>query len=140
MGHARPEFQNLKEKLVPPVDQGLAALLEDLEVRGLLDTTVILMAGEFGRTPKINKGAGRDHCPYALFALLAGGKIARGLVYGETDSGGERPKDKPVLPDDVAATFYQALGIDPKEEYHSPTGRPIQIVHDGTPIREVLPA
>jgi hypothetical protein len=132
-------FKNLKEKLVPPVDQGLAALLEDLEVRGLLETTVVFLVGEFGRTPKINKNAGRDHWPYSMFALLAGGKIPRGLVYGETDAGGERPKDKAVLPDDVAATFYTALGIDPKKEYHSSTGRPIQIVHDGSPIREIFP-
>jgi uncharacterized protein (DUF1501 family) len=133
-------FKQLKEKLVPPVDQGLAALLEDLEVRGLLETTIVLLAGEFGRTPKVNKSAGRDHWPYSMFALLAGGKLPRGLVYGETDAGGERPKDKAVSPDDVAATFYQALGIDPKKEYHSPTGRPIQIVHDGNPIADILPA
>jgi len=132
-------FKNLKEKLVPPVDQGLAALLEDLEVRGLFETTVVFLVGEFGRTPKINKNAGRDHWPYSMFALLAGGKIPRGLVYGETDAGGERPKDKAVLPDDVAATFYAALGIDPKKEYQSSTGRPIQIVHDGSPIREIFP-
>src|SRR5262249_39630335 len=106
-------FKNLKEKLVPPVDQGLAALLEDLDVRGLLDTTVVYLVGEFGRTPKINKNAGRDHWPYSMFGLLAGGKLPRGLVYGETDAGGERPKDKAVLPDDVAATFYESLGIDP---------------------------
>jgi hypothetical protein len=75
-----------------------------------------------------------------MFALLAGGPIARGLVYGQTDAGGERPKDKPVLPDDVAATFYHLLGIDPKKEYHSPAGRPIQIVHDGNPIAGIVPA
>jgi hypothetical protein len=74
-----------------------------------------------------------------MFALLAGGRLPRGLVYGATDAGGERPKDRPVSPDDVAATFYRALSIDPKKEYHSPTGRPIQIVHDGNPIAELLP-
>jgi hypothetical protein len=133
-------FNNLKTKLVPPVDQGLAALLEDLDVRGLLDTTVVWLVGEFGRTPKINKNAGRDHWPYSMFGLLAGGRLPRGLVYGATDAGGERPKDKPVAPDDVAATFYTALGIDPKKEYQTATGRPIQIVHDGQPIAELLPA
>jgi hypothetical protein len=133
-------FKQLREKLVPPIDQGLAALLEDLEVRGLLDSTVVFVVGEFGRTPKVNKGAGRDHWPYAMFALLAGGRLPRGAVYGATDAGGERPKDKPVSPDDVAATFYLALGIDPKTEYLSPTGRPIQVVHDGTPIADLLPA
>jgi len=103
-----------------------------------LETTVVFLVGEFGRTPKIDKNAGQDHWPYSMFSLLAGGKIPCGLVYGETDADGERPKDKAVLPDDVAATFG-ALGIDPKKEYRSSTGRPIQIVHDGNSIREILP-
>src|SRR5262249_19577281 len=133
-------FKQLKEKLVPPVDQGVAALLEDLDARGLLERTVVFLVGEFGRTPKINKNSGRDHWPYSMFALLAGGKLPRGLVYGETDAGGERPRDKAVSPDDVAATFYQALGIDPATEYQSPTGRPIRIVHEGNPIADLLPA
>jgi hypothetical protein len=132
-------FKQLKEKLAPPIDQGYAALLEDLAVRGLLETTVVLLVGEFGRTPKINKNAGRDHWPYSMFAVLAGGALPRGCVYGETDAGGDRPKDKPVLPDDVAATFYRATGIDPKHEYHTTTGRPIRIVNDGNPIAELLP-
>jgi hypothetical protein len=132
-------FKSLKQTLAPPVDRGLAALLEDLDVRGLLDSTVVFLVGEFGRTPKVNKSAGRDHWPYSLFALLAGGRLPRGLVHGATDAGGERPKDRPVSPDDMAATFYRALGIDPKKEYRSPTGRPIQIVHDGNPIAELLP-
>lgn len=135
--HAQ-NFKNLKEKLVPPVDQGMAALLEDLSVRGLLETTIVFLVGEFGRTPKINKNAGRDHWPYSMSAVLAGGRLPRGLVYGETDAGGDRPKDRPVLPDDVAATFYTALGIDPSKEYQTSTGRPIQIVHDGLPIAELL--
>jgi hypothetical protein len=132
-------FTQLKDRLVPPVDQGLATLLEDLDVRGLLASTIVLLVGEFGRTPKINKSAGRDHWPYSMFALLAGGRLPRGAVYGSTDAGGERPKDRAVSPDDVAATFYQALGIDPGKEYHSPTGRPVRIVVDGRPIRAILP-
>jgi uncharacterized protein (DUF1501 family) len=132
-------FSRLKDTLAPPVDRGLAALLEDLGTRGLWDTTVVFLVGEFGRTPKINKNSGRDHWPYSMFALMAGGKLPRGLVYGETDTGGERPSQKPVSPDDVAATFYKALGIDPKKEYQTPTGRPIQIVHDGNSIAEMLP-
>lgn len=132
-------FKNLKDKLVPPIDQGYSALLDDLATRGLLENTVVLLVGEFGRTPKINKNAGRDHWPYSMFAALAGGPLPRGMVYGETDAGGERPKDKPVLPDDVAATFYQAVGIDPKKEYLSPTGRPIRIVNDGNVVQEILP-
>jgi hypothetical protein len=131
-------FPRLKDNLVPPVDHGLAALLEDLDTRGLLETTIVYLVGEFGRTPKINKNAGRDHWPYSMFALLAGGRLPRGMVYGATDPGGERPREKPVSPDDVAATFYTALGIDPKKEYHTPTGRPIQIVHEGTPIMELV--
>jgi hypothetical protein len=132
-------FAQLKDRLVPPVDQGLATLLEDLDVRGLLACTVVLVVGEFGRTPKINKSAGRDHWPYSMFALLAGGRLQRGQVYGSTDAGGERPRDRAVSPDDVAATFYQALGIDPWKEYHSPTGRPVRIVADGRSIPEILP-
>jgi hypothetical protein len=132
-------FKSIKQTLAPPVDRGLAALLEDLDMRGLLASTVVFLVGEFGRTPKVNKGAGRDHWPYSMFALLAGGRLPRGLVYGATDAGGERPKDRPVSPDDVAATFYRTLGIDPKKEYHSPTGRPIQIVHDGNAIAGLLP-
>jgi hypothetical protein len=131
-------FKSIKQTLAPPVDRGLAALLEDLDTRGLLASTVVFLVGEFGRTPKVNKSAGRDHWPYSMSTLLAGGRLPRGLVYGATDAGGERPKDRSVSPDDVAATFYRALGIDPKKEYHSPTGRPIQIVHDGNPIAELL--
>jgi hypothetical protein len=132
-------FKQLKEKLVPPVDHGLAALLDDLAERGLLETTVVFLVGEFGRTPKINKNAGRDHWPYSMFALLAGGRWPRGRVYGETDAGGERPRDRAVLPDDVAATFYRSLGIDAAKEYQSPTGRPVRIVPDGKPIDELVP-
>jgi len=110
-------------------------LIEDLAERGLLETTIVFVVGEFGRTPKINKNSGRDHWPYSMSALLAGGKLPRGLVHGATDAGGDRPKDKPVTPEDVAATFYHALGIDPKTEYQTETGRPIQIVHDGEVIR-----
>ncbi len=132
-------FKQLKEKLVPPVDHGLAALLEDLDVRGLLETTVVFLVGEFGRTPKINKNAGRDHWPYSMFGLLAGGRLPRGMLYGETDAGGERPRDRAVLPDDVAATFYRALGIDASNEYLSPTGRPVRIVPEGKAIEEILP-
>ncbi|MBL8797341.1 MAG: DUF1501 domain-containing protein [Planctomycetia bacterium] len=131
-------FTRLKDNLVPPVDLGLAALLEDLDTRGLLDTTIVYLVGEFGRTPKINKNAGRDHWPYSMFGLLAGGRLPRGKVFGETDGGGERPRDKPVSPDDVAATFYTALGIDPHREYQTPTGRPIRIVADGNPIAELI--
>jgi hypothetical protein len=131
-------FTRLRDNLVPPVDRGLAALLDDLDTRGLLATTVVFLVGEFGRTPKINRNSGRDHWPYSNFALLAGGRIRRGMVLGETDPGGERPIRNPVTPDDVAATFYTALGIDPKKEYQTPTGRPIQIVHDGNPIAELL--
>jgi hypothetical protein len=133
-------FSRLKDSLVPPVDQGMAALLEDLDARGLLESTIVFLVGEFGRTPKINKNAGRDHWPYSMFAVMAGGQLPRGLTYGATDPGGERPREKPVSPDDVAATFYTALGIDPKKEYQTPTGRPIQIVNEGNPIAELVGA
>ena len=133
----------MKNQAGPMLDAGLSGLIADLDQRGLLDETLVVAIGEFGRSPKrgvstsgnSNTDDGRDHWPYSMSALLAGGKLPRGLVHGETDAGGDRPRDKPVSPDDVAATFYHALGIDPKTEYHTETGRPIQIVHDGEVIR-----
>jgi hypothetical protein len=131
-------FKTLKDKNLPALDAGLSGLFLALHAKGLLESTTVFVTGEFGRTPKINARAGRDHWPRAMCCLLAGGGIRGGRVIGESDVKGEGPKDNPITPDDVAATFYQSLGIDPRKEYHTPTGRPVMIVRNGTPLNEVL--
>ena len=131
-------FSDMKDKLLPPWDQALAALLTDLKDRGLLDSTVVWSTGEMGRTPKINDKAGRDHWGKAMSMMLAGGGIRGGQVIGATDKEGGNVTEDPCTPGDVAASVLRAMGIDPKKEYHTPTGRPIQIVHDGKPIRKLF--
>lgn len=135
--HAQ-NFQRLKTDKLPKLDQGLASLLEELAGRGLLPKTAVLMTGEFGRTPKINGNAGRDHWARAMSVVLAGGGIKGGQVVGKTNDKGEEPADNPLKPEDVAASFYHALGIDPHKEYHTPTGRPVHIVRDGKVIKELF--
>lgn len=134
----RDNFKSLKENLLPPFDQGVAALLEDLHQTGLLDNTVVWCTGEFGRTPKINDNAGRDHWARAMSMIMAGGGIKPGQVIGETDENAAEPIDNPYSPDDAAASFMHALGIDHKKEYHTPTGRPVMISRDGNPIPELF--
>lgn len=129
-------FKQSKESLLPQLDQGLAALFKGLAARGLLDSTIVFVAGEFGRTPKINERAGRDHWPRAMFVLLAGGGIRGGQVVGASDDRGAEPADEPITPDQVAASFYHALGIDHRQEYQTQSGRPVMIVREGS----VLPS
>jgi Protein of unknown function (DUF1501) len=131
-------FTNLKTKKLPELDAGLSGLFTALTAKGLLESTAVFVTGEFGRTPKINARAGRDHYPRAMFCLLAGGGIRGGQVVGASDAKGEGPKDKAIKPDDVAATFYTALGIDPRKEYNTPSGRPVMITRDGAPIKELI--
>ncbi|SIO06234.1 Protein of unknown function [Singulisphaera sp. GP187] len=131
-------FPTIKNTLAPPLDQGLSALLQDLEERGLLDRTLVVLMGEFGRTPKINGNAGRDHHGRANCAVLAGAGLPRGLVLGKTDAGGDAPADQPVTPSDLAATIYTALGIDPNLQFETPDGRPIRLVDGGNAPRELL--
>jgi hypothetical protein len=131
-------WTSLKDRLCPQLDAGLSGLFEALHQKGLLDTTAVFVTGEFGRTPKINQRGGRDHWPRAMFCLLGGGGIQGGQVVGASDAKGEGPKDKPITPDDVAATFYQTLGIDHRKEYHTPSGRPVMIVRYGEPIKELI--
>lgn len=131
-------FNELGGRLLPPLDQGLAALFDRLSERGRLDTTSIMVTGEFGRTPKINSKAGRDHWARAMTSLFAGAGVATGRVVGETNDKAEEPVGSGFTPDDVAATFYSAMGIDPKTEFESNVGRPITLVRDGTAIREAL--
>lgn len=131
-------FDRLKSKQLPELDRGLASLLETLSGRGLLDSTAVFMTGEFGRTPKINKNAGRDHYPRAMTVLMAGGGFAGGRVVGQSDKNGMEPAGEPITPDSLAATFYHVLGIDPHKEYHTSTGRPVMIVRDGKVMPELL--
>jgi uncharacterized protein (DUF1501 family) len=134
----RDHFNTLKDKMLPPFDQGVAALLADLHGSGLLDDTVVWSTGEFGRTPKVNKNAGRDHWARGMSMIMAGGGIRGGQVIGATNADGEEPVGTSYKPDDAAASFFHALGIDSKKEYHTPTGRPVMILRDGEPIKELF--
>jgi hypothetical protein len=118
---------------IPPLDRGLTALLEDLDDRGLLDETLVLAMGEMGRTPRINKTLGRDHWGSAQSVLLAGGGVRGGQVYGATDPQAAFVKDKPVRPEDLLATVYHALAIDPSAEVHDREGKPYAIT-EGKPL------
>lgn len=131
----RENWDALSTRLLPPLDESLAALFAGLETRGLLDSTIVYVTGEFGRTPKINtERNGRDHYPRNMFMLMAGGGVKGGQVLGESDEKGTMPKNDGFSPDDVAASFYHALGINHEQEYHTSTGRPVMIVRDGSVI------
>jgi hypothetical protein len=132
-------WSKLKDKLLPPLDEGLAALFTGLAEKGLLDSTIVYVTGEFGRTPKINtERGGRDHYPRCMFMLMGGGGIRGGRVIGESNETATEPKGKAISPDDVAASFYHALGIDHTKEYHTPSGRPVMIVRDGHVLPELF--
>ncbi len=125
-------FEQLKTKLLPEIDGALAGLLTALDLKGLLETTAVFATGEFGRSPKISNRAGRDHYPRAMFVLLGGGGTKCGQVIGESDEKGAGPASGDgIAPDDVAASFYHSLGIDPHKEYRTATGRPMAIVRNG---------
>ncbi len=126
------------KKLIPPVDQGMAALLADLKLRGLLANTLVIWMGEFGRMPQINLTAGRDHFPSAFNVALAGCGVKGGQVIGATDKLGTAVAERPVTVPDLFCTFCQALGIDPRKENQSNVGRPIPIVEGGTAVKEVF--
>jgi hypothetical protein len=126
-------------KLLSPLDNGLDAMLATLKSKGLLDRTLVIVMGEFGRTPKINPNAGRDHYPRVNWCLMAGGGVQPGRLIGGTDKGGEAPDDATQLkPDDIAATLYHAIGIDPRTEYHTNTGRPVMLVPEGRVMDELF--
>jgi hypothetical protein len=130
-------FTTLKNSRLPNTDTAVSALLEDLHQRGLLGETLVVWCGEFGRTPKINAQAGRDHWPQCYTVLMAGGGIKKGMVYGASDRRGAFPKDNPVRPDEVAATMFAALGLDPETEVRDQLGRPFPISR-GKPIKELF--
>lgn len=131
-------FSTLKDKHLPKLDQGLSALITDLDDRGLLDSTLVVVLGEFGRTPKINKDGGRDHWPHAMSVLMAGAGVPRGQIVGATDSKGYYASETIYSPEDFAATLYTKMGIDPSMILYTSAGRPIQLVNGGKPMKELF--
>jgi uncharacterized protein (DUF1501 family) len=137
------------EQLLPIVDTAVSALFNDLADRGLWESTLVVLCGEFGRTPKMNDGGnggapgsmgtpGRDHWGNSMFCLMGGGGVKGGTIVGSTDRLGERPKDRAVTPSNIHATIYEVLGIDPKVQVLDPSGRPVNVLDDPEPIRELL--
>src|SRR5262249_29594760 len=129
MGHSYDMHANnfgmLKNENLPILDMAYPALVQDLEERSLLDSTLVVVMGEMGRHPKVNASAGRDHWPQCGFSLLTGGGVKPGMAYGSTDQHAAYPKDHPVAPGDLVATIYHLLGIDPHMTLPDRTGRPI---------------
>ena len=129
-------FKIIDKYHLPITEQTLPTLLDDLEERGLLDETLVLWMGEFGRTPKINDNKSRDHWPQCYTALLAGGGVKGGHVYGKSDAQAAYPDENPVRPEDLAATLYYLLGIDPASEIRDRDDRPLVI--SGKPVLDVI--
>ena len=130
-------FGRLKNDLIPPADQSFAALINDLSGRGLLEETLVIAMGEFGRTPKINSNVGRDHWPHCYSIVLAGGGIQGGITFGSSDKMGAYPESDPVTPADLAATLFWRFGLDPVREMIDLTGRPYKLA-DGQPIKTLF--
>jgi hypothetical protein len=130
-------FQQLRRQL-PEVDRGVANLVQDLHDRGLLNDVVVVMWGEFGRTPRINMNAGRDHWAPVMSAMVAGGGLRMGQAIGASTARGERPQDSPYRVPQVLSTLYCAIGIDPARTFPNGAGRPVHIVEDRTPVRELV--
>ncbi len=131
-------FRSLKDRLMPRIDRGLSALLDDLDVRGLLPETLVVWFGDFGRTPKVNPTAGRDHWSTAGVALMAGGGLKVGQVIGQTNALAEVVTDNPVSPQDLAATIYTVLGVNLHTWYKTQDGRPIELCPEGKPVKELF--
>ena len=131
-------FNELKNRLLPPMDLAVSTLLDDLESRGLLDTTLVAMFGEFGRTPVINRDAGRDHWHNVFSVMLAGGGLRSGVVVGSSTRGGDLPLDRPIHFSDVVATIYHQLGVPMNEMLRDPLNRPIPVLDGGRPIAELM--
>ncbi|HWA99878.1 MAG TPA: DUF1501 domain-containing protein [Pirellulales bacterium] len=131
-------FGVLRDFNLPNLDQMMTALLDDLEARGLLDTTLVVAMGDMGRAPKVNRYAGRDHWPQCGFCFMAGGGVKSGFVLGATDRTASYPTSDLVTPGDIVATIYQLLGVDPELVVHDLTNRPIHVAHGGHTIRDVL--
>ena len=131
--------KNLRDRLCPRLDQAFDALLDELAESGLLDETLVVVMGEFGRTPKINKSGGRDHWGSVFSVALAGAGI-EGQVIGASDKIGAFPDERPVRPPDLAATILHLLGIDPHHEFLDPIQRPRLVTDSGVPLREIVGA
>jgi hypothetical protein len=131
-------FRSLKDRLLPRLDRGYAALLQDLHTRGLLENTLVVWFGDFGRTPVVNPSAGRDHWATAGVATMGGGGIRMGQTVGATNARAEVVVDTPVRPQDLAATIYHALGIPLNTWYRAQDGRPIELVPVGRPVRQLI--
>jgi uncharacterized protein (DUF1501 family) len=131
-------FVTLRRDLLPALDAAVSTLFRDLSERGLLGRTLVVVTGEFGRTPRINRNAGRDHWGPVFTVALGGGGVRGGRVLGRSDARAERPASDPHGPEDLAATMYHLLGIDPNEEFYTPEGRPVKIVNNGRMIHGLL--
>lgn len=131
-------FNMLRQFLLPFLDRSLSVLLDDLSQRGLLDTTLVVVMGDMGRTPRVNKKAGRDHWPQCGFCVLAGGGVKQGFVHGASDKQGGYPVEHPVSPGDLVATIYHLLGVDPEKTVPDQTGRPIHISQGGSVVERIL--
>jgi hypothetical protein len=131
-------FKLLRERQLPPLDAAFSSLLADLDDRGLLRETLVVWMGEFGRTPKVNRNAGRDHWPRCQSVVFAGGGVPGGQVVGESDATASQPADRPVKPEDLAATIYRLLGVDTHKSYMTATARPIRIAEGGQAVRELV--
>lgn len=131
-------FVSLKRDLLPQLDMAMSSFLADLSDRGLLDRTMVVVTGEFGRTPRINKNSGRDHWGPGFSVAVAGGGVQGGRIIGKSDERAERPADTPHGPEDLAATIHHLMGIRPDDEFLTPEGRPVKIVNDGNVIYELL--
>jgi hypothetical protein len=136
--HHTKLFDAYKGDQVRNMDRGVAALIADLDERGLLDSTLVVLLGEFGRTPKVNKDAGRDHWPHAMSVLMAGAGCPRGAIVGATDAKGYAASESVYRPEDFAATLYTKMGIDPNQVLHTNTGRPVPLVSNGRRMRELF--
>jgi uncharacterized protein (DUF1501 family) len=130
-------FNALKDTLLPPTDHGLSALIEDLDSRGMLDETLVVWMGDMGRTPRINRDAGRDHWSFCYSVVLAGGGIRGGQVFGSSDRAAAYPAEQQVSPADIAATIFHCLGIDPRAHVYDQQGRPL-VASAGTPLESLL--
>jgi len=131
-------FEALKNQKLPQFDTAWSALVNDMHARGMMENTLVLVWGEFGRTPRINPGAGRDHWPGAMSVVMAGGGLRMGQAIGVTDARAEYPRERPITPEDVLSTMYHVLGIDQNREFHNEAQRPLKILNNGTPIRELV--
>src|SRR6185295_19075907 len=143
------DLQAGMERYLPQVDGAVSALFQDLEYRGLLETTLVVLCGEFSRTPRMNDGGnggaarsmgtpGRDHWGNSMFCLMGGGGVKGGQIIGSTDRLGQRPASRPVTPSNIHATVYHVLGIDPKLHLLDRGGRSVAVLDDPTPIHELL--